>query len=34
MINKRWDIVLKDEIKKDYFKKLGLFLKKEYCEKI
>ncbi len=33
MINKRWDIVLKDEIKKDYFKKLGLFVKKEYCEK-
>lgn len=33
MINKRWDIVLKDEIKKDYFKKLGLFVKKEYYEK-
>ena len=30
MINKKWDIVLKEEIKKDYFKKLGIFVKKEY----
>ena len=29
MINKKWDIVLKDEFKKDYFKNLGIFVKKE-----
>ena len=33
MINKKWDIVLKDEFKKDYFRKLGIFVKKEYKEK-
>ena len=33
MINKKWDIVLKDEFKKEYFKKLGIFVKKEYKEK-
>ncbi len=33
MINKKWDIILKEEIKKDYFKKLGLFVKKEYKTK-
>ena len=33
MINKKWDIVLKDEFKKDYFKKLGIFVKKEYKTK-
>ena len=30
MINKKWDIVLKDEFNKDYFKKLGCFVKSEY----
>ena len=34
MINKNWDIVLKDELNKDYFKKLGIFVKNEYKTKI
>ncbi|MDO4962933.1 MAG: uracil-DNA glycosylase [bacterium] len=34
MINKNWDIVLKDEFKKDYFKNLGIFVKNEYKTKI
>ncbi len=34
MINKKWDIVLEDEFKKDYFKKLGIFIKNEYKTKI
>lgn len=34
MINKKWDIILKDELKKPYFKKLGLFVKSEYGKKI
>ena len=33
MINKKWDIVLQDEFKKEYFKKLGIFVKREYKEK-
>jgi uracil-DNA glycosylase len=33
MINKNWDIVLKDEFKKDYFKDLGIFVKGEYKKK-
>ncbi len=33
MINKKWDIVLKDEFNKEYFKKLGIFVKREYKEK-
>ena len=33
MINKKWDIVLQDELKKDYFKKLGTFVKNEYATK-
>lgn len=33
MINKKWDIVLQDEFKKDYFKKLGIFVKDEYKNK-
>ena len=33
MINKKWDIVLKDELKKDYFKNLGIFVKNEYKTK-
>ena len=34
MINKKWDEILKDEIKKDYFKKLGVFIKNEYKNKV
>ena len=34
MINKKWDIILKDEFKKEYFKKLGTFVKQEYKNKI
>ena len=30
MINKKWDELLKDEFKKPYFKKLGIFVKNEY----
>ena len=33
MINKKWDILLKDEIEKDYFKELGIFVKNEYNKK-
>lgn len=33
MINKSWDIVLKDEYKKDYFRNLGIFVKNEYKSK-
>ena len=33
MINKKWDIILKDEMKKDYFRKLGTFVKHEYATK-
>lgn len=33
MINKNWDIVLKEEFSKDYFKKLGIFIKSEYKNK-
>lgn len=34
MINKKWDILLKEEMKKDYFKNLGIFIKSEYNKKI
>ena len=34
MINKNWDIVLKDEMNKPYFKELGVFIKEEYAHKI
>lgn len=34
MINKKWDIVLKDELKKDYFRNLGIFVKNEYRNKM
>ncbi len=34
MINKGWDEVLKDEFKKDYFRKLGVFVKSEYKNKV
>lgn len=33
MINKKWDIVLSDEFKKQYFKQLGIFIKSEYSNK-
>ena len=33
MINKKWDIVLEDEFKKEYFRNLGIFVKKEYKTK-
>ncbi len=33
MINKKWDEVLSNEFKKGYFKKLGIFVKKEYNKK-
>lgn len=33
MINKKWDIILEDEMKQEYFKKLGIFVKKEYKTK-
>lgn len=32
-MSKKWDIVLKDEMKKDYFRKLGTFVKQEYATK-
>ena len=34
MINKKWDIILKDEFNKDYYKNLGLFVKSEYRNKV
>lgn len=34
MINKKWDEILSDEFKKDYFIKLGTFVKNEYKNKI
>ena len=34
MINKKWDMILQDEFKKDYFKKLGIFVKNEYKNKM
>ena len=34
MINKKWDIVLKEEMKKPYFRDLGIFVKNEYGKKI
>ncbi len=33
MINKKWDIILEEEMKQEYFKKLGIFVKKEYKER-
>ena len=33
MINKKWDVILENEFKKDYFKKLGTFVKNEYKTK-
>lgn len=34
MINKNWDIILKDEFDKQYFKQLGTFVKSEYKNKV
>ncbi len=34
MINKKWDIILKDEFKKNYFRNLGIFVKNEYKNKM
>ena len=34
LINKDWDIVLKDEFNKSYFRDLGCFIKNEYKNKI
>lgn len=34
MINRKWDIVLRDEFQKEYFKNLGIFIKNEYKNKI
>lgn len=34
MINKKWDIILEDELKADYFKKLGQFVREQYKTKI
>lgn len=34
MINKKWDIILNEEFKKDYFASLGKFVKNEYKNKI
>ena len=31
--NQKWDEVLKDELKKEYFRKLGIFVKNEYKNK-
>ena len=33
MINKKWDIILNEEMKKEYFKDLGKFIKNEYKTK-
>ena len=33
MINSKWDVVLRDEFHKDYFRKLGTFVKSEYKNK-
>ena len=34
MINKKWDIVLKEDFESPYFEKLGIFVKNEYKYKI
>ena len=33
MINKKWDLILEKEMQKEYFKKLGIFVKSEYKTK-
>lgn len=32
--NEKWDLILKDELKKEYFVRLGIFVKNEYKNKI
>lgn len=34
MINKKWDVILEPEFKKDYFRDLGVFVKSEYKNKV
>jgi uracil-DNA glycosylase len=34
LINKKWDEILSEEMKKEYFKKLGIFIKTEYKNKV
>ena len=34
MINKKWDMVLKEDFESPYFEKLGIFVKNEYKHKI
>lgn len=34
MINKKWDVILAEEFKKDYFRNLGIFVKNEYRKHI
>ena len=34
MTNNYWDIVLKEEYEKNYFKNIAMFINKEYKEKI
>lgn len=34
MINQEWDKILEEELKKEYFKQLGIFVKNEYKNKI
>ena len=34
IINKNWDNILEEEMKKEYFKQLGIFVKSEYKTKI
>ena len=34
IFNEKWDLVLKEEVKKEYFKELGIFVKNEYKTKI
>ena len=33
MINRNWDVVLEKELKKEYFLKLGIFVKEQYAKK-
>ena len=34
MINKKWDIVLKEDFESQYFEKLGIFVRNEYKHKV
>ena len=34
MVNKKWDEFINEEMKKEYFEKLGVFVKKEYNNKV